>query len=113
MPETPEDISGLLRQAQQSDPVVTEFAWVWLEVFRREALEVVRRQHREGQQAALLGEDLDLIRQRSEERLSRSRERLLGRLQRLMHWAEESGRSAPSAPDDPEPDGETEPPNPS
>jgi hypothetical protein len=95
MAESPEDdIADLLRQSQQaSDPMVTEFAWVWLEAFRRDAIDVLRQQRQEGRAAGLHGDDLESVRRRTEERLGHIRTRLLGRLQRLMTWARETGRA--------------------
>lgn len=93
MSETPDEIAALLRQAQESDPAVAEFAWVWLEVFRRDAMEVLRLQRQEGRAAALRGDDAGPARQRAEERLEAARHRLLGRLRRLMTWVRESSRA--------------------
>jgi hypothetical protein len=93
MTETPEEISDLLRHAQTSDPAVAEFAWVWLDAFRRDVLDVLRKHRQEGLARALQGEDPDTIRQQTEERLERARKRLLGKLQRLMVWARETNRA--------------------
>lgn len=93
MPETPDEIAALLRQAQASDPAVAEFAWVWLDAFRRDVQDVVRQHRQEGRAQALRGEDPDPVRERTEERLEEVRQRLLGRLRRLMTWARKSGRA--------------------
>lgn len=93
MSETPDEITELLRQAQASDPAVAEFAWIWLEVFRRDIQGVLRLHRQEGRGAALRGEDPEPVRQRTEERLEEARQRLVGRLRRLMGWARETGRA--------------------
>jgi hypothetical protein len=94
MAEAPDEITELLREANAADPAVTEFAWVWLDAFRRDAADVLRLQRQEGRAEALRGGDVDEVRRRAEERLTRARQRLLGRLRRLMQWARETGRSA-------------------
>jgi hypothetical protein len=92
MPETPDAIADLLRQADRCQPAVREFAWVWLETFRRDAAELLADQRREGRLAAMADGDVEAVRQRTEARLQEARELLLGRLQRLLAWARESGR---------------------
>lgn len=92
MPETPDDIADLLRQADRCQPAVREFAWVWLETFRRDAMELLAEQRREGRLAAMTDGDVEAVRHRTEARLQEARQRLLGRLQRLLSWARESGR---------------------
>jgi hypothetical protein len=93
MPETPDEINKLLRMAQASDPAVAEFAWVWLEAFRRDVIDVLRKHRRDGHNQALQGNDPASIRQQTEARLEMARKRLLGRLRRLMAWAKEKGRA--------------------
>ncbi len=93
MSETSDEITELLRQAQISDPAVGEFAWIWLEIFRRDVQDVLRLHRQEGRSAVIRGEDPEPVRQRTEERLEATRQQLLGRLQRLMTWARESGRA--------------------
>src|SRR4051794_37900797 len=95
MAETPEDdITDLLRQTQQaSDPAVAGSAWVGREACRRDAMDVLRLQRQEGRAAALRGDDPESVRRQTEERLAQTRSRLLGRLQRLMAWARETGRA--------------------
>lgn len=100
MTEAPDEITELLREARVADPAVGEFAWVWLEAFRRDAADVLRLHRREGRAEALRGGDIDEVRRRTEERLDRARQRLLGRLRRLLQWARESGRSAGGNPGD-------------
>jgi len=91
MSETPDEIGDLLRQAQTSAPAVSEFAWVWLDAYRRDVQEVLRRHRQEGRHLALHGEAPEPVRKRTEERLERARQRLLRRLRRLLAWAEDSG----------------------
>lgn len=93
MSENPDEITELLRQAQASDPAVAEFAWVWLEAFRRDVLDILRKHRQEGRALALRGEDPVSVRRRTDERLELARQRLLGRLRRLMGWAKETGRA--------------------
>jgi hypothetical protein len=42
MAEPSEEITELLREANAADPAVREFAWVWLDAFRRDAADVLR-----------------------------------------------------------------------
>jgi hypothetical protein len=88
MPETADEIAALLRQAQDSGPVVREFAWVWLEAFRRDVLDILRQQSLERRGPE---DDPDSVRRRTDERLARARLRLKGRLLRLLRWAGEGG----------------------
>lgn len=97
MSESPDAITELLRQVDRCQPVVREFAWVWVETFRRDAMELLTEQRREGRLAALTAGDIDAVRRRTEARLQAARERLLGRLQRLLDWAQQSGRGEGSA----------------
>lgn len=94
MAEPSEEITELLREANAADPAVREFAWVWLDAFRRDAADVLRRQRQEGRAEALQGGDLGAVRDRTEARLAQARLRLLGRLRRLLFWARDTGRSA-------------------
>lgn len=88
-----DEITELLREANAADPAVREFAWIWLDAFRRDTADVLRLQRQEGRAEALRGGDVEAVRVRAEERLSQTRKRLLGRLQRLLSWARDTGRS--------------------
>ncbi|MCI0457796.1 MAG: hypothetical protein L0Z62_12580 [Gemmataceae bacterium] len=88
MPGTSDDISGLLRRAQASGPLVTEFAWVWLETYRRDVLGILRQQRRG---TGARGHEAAAAWQRTERRLEFARLRLKGRLVRLLGWATASG----------------------
>jgi hypothetical protein len=92
MSETSNEIQALLRQTQQAEPVVREFATIWLETFRRDALAILEYQRREGRALAFKGEDPEPVRQQTEERLEAARLRLRDRLARLIGWAGDSGR---------------------
>jgi len=91
MADTPDEITALLRQAQAADPVVTEFAWVWLEAFRRDVIGVLQLHRQEGR--SLANRDQDPLRRRTEERLERARRRLRDRLRRIVGRTGESGRA--------------------
>ena len=111
MSEQSNEIEALLRQAQGAEPVVREFVSVWLEKFRRDTQEILEYQRREGRALAFQGLDSEPVRQETEERLAAARERLRGRLVRLMTWAKDSGRLAAEYAEDPvnEPPGEAPP----
>ena len=94
MPETPDEITALLRQAQAAEPVVGEFAWVWLDAFRRETREILEWHRRQGRLRVLGGESPDRVRREAEERLEAVRRTLKGQLTSLMAWARESGRAS-------------------
>ena len=94
MPDTPDEIADLLRQAQAAEPVVGEFAWVWLDAYRRETREILEWHRRQGRLRVLGGEDPDGVRREAEEGLEAARGTLRGRLSRLMTWARESGRAS-------------------
>lgn len=93
MAEMNDPINDLLRETDRCEPGVREFAWVWLEAFRRDAMEVLRAHRSEGRQAAMTDGDIETVRLRTESRLQAARERLLGRLQRLLAWTKDSGRA--------------------
>jgi hypothetical protein len=108
MSEQSNEIETLLRQAQGAEPVVREFASIWLEKFRRDTQEILEYQRHEGRALAFRGLDSEPVRQETDKRLAAARERLRGRLVRLLAWAKDSGRLAAELAEDPtnEPTGE-------
>ena len=92
MSDSPSEIEELFRRANAGEPVVREFAGFWLEAFRRDTQAILEWHRREGRALAFQGGDPESVRQQVEELLAAARERLRGRLARLLAWAKESGR---------------------
>lgn len=83
----PADIAALLRRLDRAHPAVREFAWVWLDAYRRDAEAVLRAAAREQRLAALAHGDPAASQARAEVRLAVARARLAGRLRRLLDWS--------------------------
>jgi hypothetical protein len=108
MSDTSNEIDSLFRQVQAAQPVVREFASVWLERFRGDTQAILAYQRREGRALAFQGLDPEPVRREAERRLTAARERLRGRLVRLLVWARNSGRLSADGAESPanEPTGE-------
>src|SRR5204863_5889375 len=93
-PEEPliqSEIHALLRQAEQGSETVRDLASSCLANFRKECQLALEWQKTEGRERVRSGEEPEVIREETEERVDEARQRLKNRLEGLLRAAELKG----------------------